>query len=234
MKAKVKANGVLVRQSNTNMSPVIGSVAPGTILDIEAEYGEWVKLADGGWVKACYTEATDLSGAGTSWNDLTDKPFYTVFETSKEQAAVLDLSGIELKEEVSATEESTFDAPDGVSENSYVVLTYESASTIKGFTLERVGENTYRDEENDVEVQWGFAGFSDYLEIHGLYEHIGKKEDHSLRAVVYNIVEIATAFPLDEKYLPKAEAVADATDAPTAEDFNALLASLRAAGYLAE
>ena len=65
MKAKVKANGVLVRKSNTNMSPVIGSVAPGTTIDIEAEYGEWVKLADGGWVKACYTEATDLSGAGS-------------------------------------------------------------------------------------------------------------------------------------------------------------------------
>lgn len=52
MKAKVKANGVLVRKSNSNMSPVIGSVAPGAIIDIEAEYGEWVKLTDGGWVKA--------------------------------------------------------------------------------------------------------------------------------------------------------------------------------------
>ena len=37
---------------------------------------------------------------------------------------------------------------------------------------------------------------------------------------------------LDPKYLPKAEAVADVTEAPTAENFNALLASLRAAGYL--
>ena len=34
--------------------------------------------------------------------------------------------------------------------------------------------------------------------------------------------------------LPKAAAVADVTEAPTAEQFNALLASLRAAGYLAE
>lgn len=40
------------------------------------------------------------------------------------------------------------------------------------------------------------------------------------------------AKPLDEKYIPKAEAVADVTEAPTAEDFNALLASLRAAGYM--
>lgn len=39
---------------------------------------------------------------------------------------------------------------------------------------------------------------------------------------------------LDSDYLPKATAIADVTDAPTAEQFNALLASLRNAGYLAE
>ena len=38
---------------------------------------------------------------------------------------------------------------------------------------------------------------------------------------------------LEPKYLPKASAVADVTEAPTAEDFNALLAALREAGYLA-
>lgn len=40
--------------------------------------------------------------------------------------------------------------------------------------------------------------------------------------------------PISEEYLPKAAAVADVTEAPTADQFNALLASLRAAGYLAE
>lgn len=35
-------------------------------------------------------------------------------------------------------------------------------------------------------------------------------------------------------YLPKAAAIPDVTAAPTMEEFNALLASLRAAGYLAE
>lgn len=38
---------------------------------------------------------------------------------------------------------------------------------------------------------------------------------------------------IDPQYLPKASAVADVTTAPTAEDFNALLAALREAGYLA-
>lgn len=42
-----------------------------------------------------------------------------------------------------------------------------------------------------------------------------------------------TASPFDPKYLPSAEAVADATgDTPTSAEFNALLASLRTAGYL--
>jgi hypothetical protein len=39
--------------------------------------------------------------------------------------------------------------------------------------------------------------------------------------------------PFHEKYLPKAENVANVTGSPTAEDFNALLNSLRNAGYLA-
>jgi hypothetical protein len=39
---------------------------------------------------------------------------------------------------------------------------------------------------------------------------------------------------IDQKYLPKAASIADVTTVPTAEEFNALLASLRAAGYLAE
>lgn len=39
---------------------------------------------------------------------------------------------------------------------------------------------------------------------------------------------------LDAKFLPKATAITDVTAAPTAEDFNALLAALRAAGYMTE
>ena len=38
---------------------------------------------------------------------------------------------------------------------------------------------------------------------------------------------------IDPKYLPKASVVADVTEAPTAEQFNALLTALRDAGYLA-
>ena len=40
--------------------------------------------------------------------------------------------------------------------------------------------------------------------------------------------------PIGSEFLPKVEAIADATEAPTAEQFNALLAALRAAGYMAE
>jgi hypothetical protein len=82
MKARIIANGVQVRKESSNSSPAIGSVALGEEIDIEAEYGEWVKLASGGWVMACYTEVTD---AGTSWNSLTDKPF----GESVEQVAIV-------------------------------------------------------------------------------------------------------------------------------------------------
>ena len=44
--------------------------------------------------------------------------------------------------------------------------------------------------------------------------------------------ETEVIWTLDSKYLPKATAVDDVTDAPTAEDFNTLLAALREAGYL--
>ena len=54
---------------------------------------------------------------------------------------------------------------------------------------------------------------------------------NDLTIVKIEEVEIDT---LDKKFIPKATAIADVTEAPTAEQFNALLASLRAAGYLAE
>lgn len=76
MKAKVLLNGVRIYERGTDRSPIIGSVDRNTILDIEVEYGEWVKLASGGWVKACYTEAVEAGAGGvTSWNDLEDRPF---------------------------------------------------------------------------------------------------------------------------------------------------------------
>lgn len=47
------------------------------------------------------------------------------------------------------------------------------------------------------------------------------------------IYSSVTVHQLDEKFLPKLPAIADLTAAPTAEDFNNLLAALRTAGYLA-
>jgi len=49
---------------------------------------------------------------------------------------------------------------------------------------------------------------------------------------VYAVVQVPNKLPAE--FLPQAAPVADVTAAPTAEDFNALLASLRAAGYLAQ
>lgn len=64
----------------------------------------------------------------------------------------------------------------------------------------------------------------------GSYEYTSK-----LRLKIsYSNAADAGVKTLDPKYLPKADAVADVSAAPTAEEFNALLAALREAGYLAE
>lgn len=44
----------------------------------------------------------------------------------------------------------------------------------------------------------------------------------------------STLVPMSKEYLPKVAAIEDLTEAPTAADFNNLLAALRAAGYMAE
>ena len=79
MKARIKANGVQLYGSHTYMSPIVGQLAKGTEVELEGEYGCWVKVKDKGWVKAAHTEAIDLSveggGGVSSWDDLTDKPF---------------------------------------------------------------------------------------------------------------------------------------------------------------
>jgi len=61
--------------------------------------------------------------------------------------------------------------------------------------------------------------------------HLYASYSGSHRISIYT--ETSSIKTLDEIYLPKAAAVSDVTAAPTAENFNALLASLRAAGYLA-
>lgn len=71
--------------------------------------------------------------------------------------------------------------------------------------------------------------FHDNTEIKkGLY-FLNDPNSSTCISVAINAKEI-----INPNYLPKAAAVADVTEAPTAENFNALLASLRAAGYLSE
>lgn len=64
MKATVTANGVCLYERNTGMSYIVGHVNKGDELDLEAEYGEWAKLTDGGWIRTCFTEPTELGGGG--------------------------------------------------------------------------------------------------------------------------------------------------------------------------
>ena len=76
MRARIKANGVQLYKGHTYMSPIVGQLANGEEVELEGEYGCWVKVKDKGWVKAAHTEAIELDAGGvTSWNDLEDKPF---------------------------------------------------------------------------------------------------------------------------------------------------------------
>lgn len=76
---------------------------------------------------------------------------------------------------------------------------------------------------------------TEYFPEPGLYLEHSTGSNYSFNTFTINGFdfkkEIVSAIPTD--LLPKAEAVADLTSAPTAENFNALLASLRTAGYLA-
>ena len=60
MKAKVTLNGVRIHKDSTQTSRIVGTLNDGDEIDIEAEYGEWVKMTSGGWIKARYTEPTEL------------------------------------------------------------------------------------------------------------------------------------------------------------------------------
>ena len=106
---------------------------------------------------------------------------------------------------------------------------------VDGVTYSGVPENN--PEENDYKYNYTFiagdCSFNWYkIRPYGYVQcRVTISGEHKIDSMYYLVP--ATKL-IDSIYLPKAAAVADATDAPTAENFNALLASLRAAGYLSE
>lgn len=170
--------------------------------------------------EALLAEQAKQKGKGVSWNDLEDKPFgktETIIELIPEQTVTFS-DGVAnvFPEDVSLVNE--------LEVGDEVVLICDGVET-KGYLSQHgsglpwFNENTY------------FSVLCNKTQnVFTLYQK------RTLNAATIQMYKIANEYrTLDPTYLPKAAVVADAAgDTPTAAEFNALLASLRAAGYLEE
>ena len=248
MKAKVTRSGARIHKKNSNLSQVIGSLEIGDEIEIEAEYGRWVKLVNGGWLKAVYTEPTDLSGAGggggaqADWSvsDESDpacilnKPFgdgepSTVWldfrqMTSQETVdcpTVMDYNAEEEIPNVGATDDDRFAIE--IDEDIYGEYGPNEYSTSTTLIIGNAGLYQFRYEDTGEPFCFAIEGtkVTAYFTDGGTHNVFLRKKQKINQ--------------IPKKYLPAAVAVSDAAgETPTAAEFNALLASLRAAGYLAQ
>lgn len=162
----------------------------------------------------------------TSWNDLKDKPF-------SEETEVITLVE-EQTVPVSSGGAYAFSEINGVIGNLF--LGDKCIVTCNGVTYETVAEEVSDDWGGNVLRLSGFGHSIEYAD--GVTYISGNwgsgwgcvtRESFTLK-----VEKVATTIhTLDKKFLPKSAAVADAAgETPTAEEFNALLAALRDAGYL--
>ena len=133
---------------------------------------------------------------------------------------------------------------DGVFVSTNLVVDFSDAFSSDGvrhkFVVDGVeyeGEHEYTEDE-DGTMYNTFTSYDRELVVsydmwgeHTRFEFKGPGESHVLSAYYPYTADVPVTVP--EEFLPTAEPVADVTQAPTADDFNALLNSLRNAGYLA-
>jgi hypothetical protein len=110
----------------------------------------------------------------------------------------------------------------------YTCVVKEHYHAMSGYTFYYLGNGSLSYGVEDTGEPFVFTERSTNPEYTQLRTSASEPEYINVAVYVEDIHKI------DAKFLPKAEAVADVTAAPTAENFNALLASLRAAGYLSE
>ena len=187
---------------------------------------------DGEIKKTAKSNVGGGSGGGgvTSWNDLEDKPFGEEYVQIAEKT-------LENTKNNSFSFEDSLRLYKMIAGDTYVVVInddkYEvvcksisvydpmmgETSTVYSLGNMAVYDNT---DENT-----GEPFYIVYNNAYGCYEIYFEESGTYTVRVLENSIK-----PIDPKYLPKAAAVDDVTDAPTAEDFNTLLAALREAGYL--
>lgn len=201
------------------LAPELGGVPTPT--DDEGK----VLTVDGGEAK--------WAAPNVSWNDLADKPFY------EEEVESLLLS------------EVTVDVSDNKSTNAnwelgtlgdyeavnvvYDDVLYEDVPVLRFPGLSNDGSGDYcvgngyhlKDSVEAPDINdYPFAIAQNSAWTQSWFETDGA---HTVKVYAAKI----DVTPLDAKYLPKAAHVPNIGTEPTASDFNALLASLRAAGYMA-
>lgn len=225
---------------------VLKALGEGTYAVVE-ENGEAKRYPAGGFgaVKSVNGITPDEAGnvavkipvvPAPTWESLPDKPFYE--ETTQEYIVeTTDPSTLEnqsLDGNVGYCSYKVIGSSSPLEYGKKYVVEYDGQSYtsycrsywIEGVTYEWVGTSTesggsYPWVNSDYPVAFGSVNgeFRVYL------------FDEEIQSVAL-LLQTSNIMPLDSKYLPKAAALPDVSDAPTAEDFNALLASLRAAGYM--
>lgn len=172
-------------------------------------------------------------GGVTSWNDLPDKPF------GEETVEKVILDNVSTSGGPANDVEEGYGDEHGVLRASEMVPGDTYIAIVDGIEYRDVCREV-ADETSDggvgVEVFPAFASEEIPVSLgsygNNVYISFYPNDMQSRTVTLIHLAKEVTT--LDPKFLPKADAVADVSAAPTAEEFNALLAALREAGYLAE
>lgn len=158
-------------------------------------------------------------GFSGSWNDLSDKPFgeedsyTTVFERTEPLSITKSMMRLDWTTNIGVRIICVCDG---------IEYTFDRVS--EGFYF-NYGKDAYNSGESPIYFESTVT-----MDSGGIYV----KDDGKAHQVTYTVYQkVSEVITLDEKYIPKAAAVSDVTAAPTAEEFNALLAALRNAGLMA-
>ena len=178
----------------------------------------------------CMTKNWPESGGVTSWNDLPDRPFEEIAEVFFESENITDEPETLLYNNNPYAKVSS-EAMTYKQKHGCVAFMYEDGSLSEEFDADfgygMVDEGVY-----DVLCDKMVLNFRDDYKVNDVWFTTGVWVRWS-EAYYVGKIECRYVKTIDSKFIPKATAVADVIEAPTAGQFNALLASLRAAGYLA-
>lgn len=195
------------------------------------------------------------SGGVTSWNDLTDKPFGEVIER-EDVVLVSDYNGAWARD--SKGTGYTFCKASGQCEENAEI---KAEVIVNGKKYSVSGKSKHKNIWSGAvgQIYYDYIGNPALADIIGddtdtgddycaFFENANGEDGETsfyfycldggagmgeVTVVQAGMVKATVkTVTIDPKYLPKSEAVADVTAAPTANEFNALLAALRNAGYL--